>query len=172
MSGIVPFFQMFAQTEAASIRFSWNHLSEHSVWVKNKNGWFEIGESYSFRSGSRGQGMGNEIFWSEIVKGLQGACTQPPPDIFLRVFRSNLREVSLDICQLPVPLKPSTGSFSSNDKSINLFSWFVWFFHCDFTPEKCFLQLSSYPLAFACRLTNKKTKDKFSWEPTWSELWK
>ena len=41
--------------------------------------------------------MGNGIFWSEIVKGLQGACTHPPPDIFfLRVFRSNLREVSLD----------------------------------------------------------------------------
>ena len=39
--------------------------------------------------------MGNEIFWSEIVKGLQGAYTHPPPDIFSRVFRSNLQEVSL-----------------------------------------------------------------------------
>ena len=97
-SGIVPFSEMLAQTEAASIRFSWNHLSEHSVWVKNKNGWFEIGESYSFRSGSVGQGMRNGIFWSEIVTGLQGARTHPPPDIFSRVFRSNLREVSLDIC--------------------------------------------------------------------------
>ena len=39
--------------------------------------------------------MGNGIFWSEIVKGLQGAVTHLPPDIFSRVFRSNLREVSL-----------------------------------------------------------------------------
>ena len=98
MSGIVPFFQMLAQTrKRRPIRFSWDHLSEHSVWVKNKNSWFEIGESYSFRSGLIGQGMGNGIFWSEMVKGLQGECTHPPPDVFLRVFRSNLREVSLDI---------------------------------------------------------------------------
>ena len=40
--------------------------------------------------------MGNGIFRSEMVKGLQGECTHPPPDVFLRVFRSNLREVSLD----------------------------------------------------------------------------
>ena len=26
--------------------------------------------------------MGNEIFWSEKVTGLQGACTHPPLDIF------------------------------------------------------------------------------------------
>ena len=61
--------------------------------------------------------MGNGIFWSEMVKGLQGACTHPPLDIFFRVFRSNLPEVSLDICQLhvllPVPLKALIASFRS-----------------------------------------------------------
>ena len=46
-------------------------------------------------AGSIGQGMGNGIFWSQIVKGLPGACTHPLLDIFSRVFRSNLPEVSL-----------------------------------------------------------------------------
>ena len=50
--------------------------------------------------------MGNGIFWSEIVNGLQGARTHPPLDIFSRVFRSNLPEVVTRYLLLPGPLKP------------------------------------------------------------------
>ena len=64
--------------------------------LQNKNGWFEIGVSYSFTSRSVGQGMGNRIFWSEMVTGLKRACAH----LHLISFES-------------IPPKPSGSTVSS-----------------------------------------------------------
>ena len=99
MTGVFPFLKCWPKQGSGVPSGLAGIIYQSTVYeLKKKNGWFEIGESYSFRSGLIGQGMGNGIFCSEIVKGLQGACTHPPLDIFSRVFRSNLPEVSLDIC--------------------------------------------------------------------------
>ena len=61
-----------------------------------------------------GQGMGNGIFWSEIVKGLQGECTHPPPDVFFEsIPLKSSGSVTRYHVLLPVPLKPLITSFRS-----------------------------------------------------------
>lgn len=63
------------QTEAASYQDQLVITYHSTVYVlQNKYGWFEIGVSNSFRPSSIGKGMGNSMFWSELVKGLQGEC--------------------------------------------------------------------------------------------------
>ena len=84
----------FGQTEAASHQDQLVITYHSTVYVlQNKYGWFEIGVcrvSNSFRPSSIGKGMGNSMFWSELVKGLQGECAH----LHLIPFESVPRECS------------------------------------------------------------------------------
>ena len=86
--------------------------------LQNKNGWFEIGVSYSFTSRSVGQGMGNRIFWSEMVTGMKGACAH----LHLISFESippklSGSTVSSWLLLLPELLCPFLASFHSIGES-------------------------------------------------------